>query len=530
MNRLRLAMAAIGLFAAATAYAAPQSYVNPVIPGFHPDPSICRVGNDYYLATSSFEYYPGVPIFHSRDLVHWRQIGHALTRPSQLDLDGLRSSKGIYAPTLRCHDGRFYMVTTNVGKKGNFVVSTQDPAGEWSEPVWIPEENSSIDPSLLFDDDGKVYFTRQDGGEKGGIAQAEIDVATGKLAGTAKRIWNGTGGVWPEGPHLYKVGGMYHLLISEGGTSYDHMLTMARSTSPWGPFEAAPRNPVFSHKDKPDLPIQATGHGDLVQAPDGRWWMVMLGVRSFARQHHLGRETFLAPVSWNSDGWLVVNNGQPLSEKMTVEGLPAAHPWPKQPVRDDFNGSKLGLEWNTVRGPATGLWSLTDKPGTLRLKGTREGLADVATPAFVGRRQEHLRVRAATELQFQPTAEGQYAGLALRMNESHHYLLRVTGSPQRRVELFTRVGGVDKVQGTLPIGAGPVTLQVEASPDRYVFSARTGKGAFKQVGTAATADLSSEKAGGFTGVYIGVVASSSNAAAATPMPAADFSWFDYQPL
>jgi len=226
----------------------------------------------------------------------------------------------------------------------------------------------------------------------------------------------------------------------------------------------------------------------------------------------------------------VVNNGQPLSEKMTVEGLPAAHPWPKQPVRDDFNGSKLGLEWNTVRGPATGLWSLTDKPGTLRLKGTREGLADVATPAFVGRRQEHLRVRAATELQFQPTAEGQYAGLALRMNESHHYLLRVTGSPQRRAELFTRVGGVDKVQGTLPIGAGPVTLQVEASPDRYVFSARTGKGAFRQVGTAATADLSSEKAGGFTGVYIGVVASSGNAAAATPMSAADFSWFDYQPL
>jgi alpha-N-arabinofuranosidase len=526
MSRLHMAMAA-GLIAVASAQAAPRTFTNPVIRGFHPDPSICRVGNDYYLANSSFEYYPGVPIFHSRDLVNWRQIGHALTRPSQLDLSGLKSSQGIYAPTLRCHKGRFYMVTTNVGKKGNFVVHTADPAGEWSEPVWIPEEQSGIDPSLLFDDDGKVYFSRQDGGEKGGIAQAEIDLATGKLAAPARRIWDGTGGIWPEGPHLYKVNGMYHLLIAEGGTEYGHMITMARSRSPWGPFEPAPHNPVFTHKDKPQLPIQATGHGDIVQAPDGRWWMVMLATRPRERHHHLGRETMMAPVKWNEQGWLVVNDGQPLAERMTVDGLPPAHPWPKQPVREDFNGKKLGFEWNTLRGPATGLWSLSDKPGVLRLKGTREGLADIGTPAFVGRRQEHLRVRAATELRFQPGAEGQYAGLALRMNETHHYLLRVTGHPQRRVELFTRVGGVDKVQGTLPIGAGAVTLQVKAWPDRYEFSARAGSSAFKRIGSAPTADLSSEKAGGFTGVYVGLVA---GGAGDTSMPEADFNWFDYQPL
>ncbi len=517
------AFATLALSAAAPASAAGATYDNPVLSGFNPDPSVCRVGSDYYLATSSFEYFPGVPIYHSRDLVNWRQIGHALTRVSQLPLEGQKSSKGIFAPTLRCQDGTFYLVTTNIENGGSFYVTTKDPAGEWSEPVWLKEPTFGMDPSLLFDDDGKVYYTRHGGGERGGAYQAELDLATGKLKADVRQIWAGTGGVWPEGPHLYKVNGMYYLLQSEGGTSYNHSLTMARSSTPWGPFEPAPGNPLLTHRDHPELPIQATGHGDLVQTPEGKWWMIMLGIRPVNKQHHLGRETLLAPVSWDDKGWLVVNGGKPIQERMSADGLPPLKPWPVAPVRDDFNQPRLGLEWTFLRGPATGLWSLSEAPGTLRLKGSAATLDDVAMPAFVGRRQQHMRMRAATELKFDPAAKDDIAGLALRMNEEHHYTLRIAGQP-RRVELVTRVAGKSTVQKSAPLGAGPVTLQITSTPERYDFSFKSGKGKLRTIGTAPTNDLSTEKAGGFTGVFVGMFASGAKA------PAADFAWFDYQPL
>lgn len=510
-------------------------YRNPVLPGFHPDPSICRVGDDYYLATSSFEYFPGVPIFHSKDLVHWRQLGHALSRASQLPLAGQRSSGGIYAPTLRCTEGHFSMVTTNVGAGGNFLVRASDPAGPWSEPVWIDEKESGIDPSLLFDDDGKVYLTRQDGGERGGINQAEIDVASGKLTGASRRIWNGTGGVWPEGPHLYKIHGWYYLVIAEGGTSYNHSVTMARSKSPWGPFEAAPNNPVLTQREHPRLPLQASGHADLVQTPDGHWFMVLLGVRPVEsehlqqRQHHLGRETLLAPLEWTPDGWLKVNGGAPLSMTMAAPGLPASHPWPLAGVRDDFDARLPGLEWNFLRGPADGLWSLTEKPGSLRLKGTSVSLDDIGTPAFIGRRQQHFALRAATLLDFAPGGRGQSAGLALRMNEDNHYQLLVCGAANgtRVIRLVTRVKGVTTLVREAPIRAGKVELSVRAYPDRYVFAYQVGTRHVADFASAPTGALSAEQAGGFTGVFVGLVAHNG---AAIPMPPADFDWFDYQPL
>jgi alpha-N-arabinofuranosidase len=526
------AVSAAALYALALPVAAStgtQEYRNPVIRGFHPDPSICRNGDDYYLATSTFEYFPGVPIFHSKDLINWRKIGHALTRTSQLNLDGRKSSKGIFAPTLRCGNGQFYMITTDMEGAGNFIVHTRDPAGPWSEPIKVQEPSFHMDPSLLFDDDGKVYYTRHEGNERGGIVQAEIDVATGQLKGELKRIWNGTGGVWPEGPHLYKINGWYYLLIAEGGTSYDHTVTMARAKTPWGPFEAAPNNPVFTHRDRPDLPLQATGHADLVQTPEGRWFMVMLGIRPVGRDHHLGRETLLAPVEWTGDGWLKVNGGAPLSESMRVAGLPPRHPWPKAPVRDDFDARTLGLEWTFVRGPGEGLYSLTAKPGTLRLKGNQVSLSEIGTPAFIGRRQTELHARAATLLDFAPTSAEQSAGLALRMNEDHHYQLLVSGSGKgRTIRLLTRVKGETAVLREAPIGAGEVKLAVRAYPDRYVFAYRVGNGKAVDVfGQAPTQPLSSENAGGFTGVFIGMVAHGAGGAA---MPPADFEWFDYEPL
>ena len=220
---------------------------NPIIPGFYPDPSICRVGRDYYLVTSSFEYFPGVPIFHSRDLVHWRQIGHCLTRPSQLPLHEAKASKGIYAPTLRHHAGRFYMVTTNTSHGGNFWVTAEDPAGEWSEPVWL--DQPGIDPSLLFDD-GKVYLTSS------GNAQCQIDPATGKRLGDLRRTWAGTGGGFLEAPHLYKIRGRYYLVTAEGGTGRGHMVTIARADNPWGPFENCPHNPILSNRGSTVIPCR----------------------------------------------------------------------------------------------------------------------------------------------------------------------------------------------------------------------------------------------------------------------------------
>jgi xylan 1,4-beta-xylosidase len=503
---------------------------NPVLSGFYPDPSICRVGGDYYLATSSFEYFPGVPIFHSRDLVHWRQIGHALTRPSQLGLAGARSSQGIFAPTLREHAGVFYLVTTNVSGGGSFYVQARDPAGPWSEPVWLREDAFTMDPSLLFDEDGRVYYTRHGGGERGGVYQAELELATGKLLEPALQIWAGTGGVWPEGPHLYRVNGTYYLLISEGGTSVGHMLTVARSRSAFGPFEACPHNPILTHRERPNEPIQATGHGDWVQTPDGHWWIVFLGIRRWDGQHHhLGRETFLAPMEWSSEGWPIIHGGEPIRLQMSSESLPlrTAEPRAQWPERDEFDGSELALLWNFVRNPAPGSWSLSERPGYLRLHGTQASLDQVSSPAFVGRRQQHLRCRAATRLLFQPEHSAERAGLALRANEDNHHELVVTGDgSERRVQLWTRIQGTSILVAERTAASGAIVLAIEAFADRYELSFSDERGA-QALGSAPTAPLSSESAGGFTGVYIGMFATTAQAGV---MPPADFDWFEYAPL
>jgi alpha-N-arabinofuranosidase len=518
---------AIGVVSLANGCAttAASTYSNPVLPGFHADPSVVRVGGDYYLVTSSFEYFPGVPVYHSRDLVHWQQVGHALTRESQLDLAGQKASKGIFAPTIRYRDGTFYMVTTNIGKGKSFYVTTKDPAGEWSDPVWIGETGFNMDPSLFFDDDGRAYYTRHGGGRNGGIYQSEIDVATGKLASEPRLVWSGTGGIWPEGPHLYKVDGTYYLLISEGGTSYQHSLTVARSKSPWGPFEADPANPILTHRDHPELPLQAVGHGDLVQTQEGAWWLVLLGIRPLDRAHHIGRETLLAPVAWDANGWPHVNADKPLALEMSGAGLPASHPWHAAPLRDDFDAPRLGLAWAHLRTPSLDTYSLSERPGVLRLKGTTATLDDVASPAFVARRQEHLRMRAATRVEFTPVAQSQLAGLVLRQDEANHYELRIAGAGARRVELASRVAGTSRIERSAPIDAGGVTLQVEAYPDRYEFAYRVADGAMAPLGSLPTRALSSEKTGGFTGVFVGMYASGP-----APMPPADFDWFDYEPL
>ncbi|WP_376795634.1 glycoside hydrolase family 43 protein [Thermogemmatispora sp.] len=526
-------------------------FTNPIIPGFHPDPSICRVGDDYYLVTSSFEYVPGVPIFHSRDLVHWRQIGYCLTRPEQLPLPSEAPSLGIFAPTIRYHNGIFYMVTTNMdvlerrGGRANFYVTASDPAGPWSDPIWL--EQDGIDPSLFFDDDGRVYLTstyaaggRRDleGSDPGwGIQQSEIDIATGKLLTEPHLIWKGTGGAYPEGPHLYKISGRYYLMIAEGGTSYGHMETIARGPSPWGPWEACPHNPILSHRSL-WRPIQATGHADLVQAQDGTWWLVCLGVRpqpSLAL-HHLGRETFLAPVVWDTNGWPHVGDEGRIRTTMEPEPQLPAAPWPPSPARDDFDHTRLDLPWNFLRWPPAGSWSLTARPGFLRLMGNAATLDNGKDLAFVGRRQEHIQCQAATRLEFAPQLDGHEAGLAVWMNRHHHYEIALTRlAGETWIIVRRRIGSLAAVVARERVEAGPVTLLVRAeqepdllsqSPSLYIFSYALADGHVRELARGEARYLATEVAGGFTGVYFSLYATTNGEAG---VACADFDWFEYQP-
>ncbi|MBN1416240.1 MAG: family 43 glycosylhydrolase [Bacteroidales bacterium] len=505
-------------------YGPQEMYNNPVIPGFHPDPGICRVGEDYYLVTSTFEYFPGVPVFHSRDLINWHQIGHCLTRKSQLNLDKAAISGGIFAPTIRYHNGIYYMITMNTNYGGNFYVTAIDPSGPWSEPVWLGE--CIMDASLLFDDNGTVYYTRHAGGENGYIAQRTIDLATGQLQGSLQNIWEGTGGIWPEGPHLYKINDTYYLMIAEGGTSYNHMETIARSGSPWGPFTANPYNPILTHKNHPGEPIQALGHGDLVETPAG-WWMVCLGIRPRAgNYHHLGRETFLVPVSWNDEGWPVVNDNNCIQSSMPVPHL-MQHEWPPEPVRDDFDSTGLRLPWNFVRNPYDADWSLTERPGFLRLNGSAVSLKDQDSPAWIGRRQTSFNCLFATLLEFTPVHENEEAGLIIRGNDLNHYESGITYHSGNRCVFFRKVlKGLTDDSTYMQIPEGPVRLEVHATDFEYLFYYQHEGEALQLIGCGSTKDLSTEVIGGFTGVYAGMFATGNGQPNTNP---ADFDWFVYDP-
>jgi xylan 1,4-beta-xylosidase len=447
-----------------------MKYNNPVISGFHPDPSICKVGEDFYLVTSSFEYFPGVPIFHSRDLVNWKQIGHCLTRDSQLPLHESKSSMGIFAPTLRYNNGRFYMITTNLSIGKNFIVWAEKPEGPWSDPIWL--DWPGIDPSLLFDEDGKVYLTgTQDifSSEPSGIYQAEIDVNTGEILTERHLIWQGTGGAHSEGPHLYKINGNYYLMIAEGGTEYGHMVTMARSKQPFGPFEGHPNNPILTHRSSAS-PIQATGHADLIQYVDGSWWTVFLGIRPApvpfsGKHHHLGRETFLAPVDWNEEGWPII--GAQLELEMDGRTLQIEV---KEQLngKDDFNETALDFYWNFLRNPSEESWSLTDRLGYLTLYGTSTSLDDLDSQAFVGRRQQHFNCKASTLLEFSPSEEGEEAGLTVFMNERFHYEIALgIRDGVKKVFVRRKIGSLWKVESEHEYDEEGIILTVHADAKNY---------------------------------------------------------------
>ncbi|MFI6094640.1 glycoside hydrolase family 43 protein [Lentzea sp. NPDC051213] len=506
-------------------------FSNPVLPGSHPDPSVCRVGPDYYLVTSTFEYFPGLPVFHSRDLVHWQQAGHVLDRPSQLPLQGVRASGGLYAPTIRHHDGVFYVVCTLVHgtrESGNFVVTATDPAGAWSEPHWLPEA-AGFDPSLFFDDDGRAWWTatREIRDGRNEIYLREFDPGSLSLVGDEHVVFRGAvqPSLWLEAPHLYKVDDRYVLVCAEGGTDFEHSVVVATADEVTGPYRGSRLNPVLTHRHLGRAhPIAATGHADLVRTQHGQWYAVLLATRPHGGYFdNLGRETFLVPVSWEEGGPVFSPGTGRVEAAYPVPDLPA-HPWPEPAETDDFDAPELGPEWMFLRTPEEVFWSLTDRPGHLRLRPRPEPMTAAVTPSLVLRRQQHQDFHASCSLEFSPAEPGEAAGLVLRQNEDHH--VRLLLGAGREVTLVCRVAGKDEVLARTTLPSGAVRLGLEASGQSCQAWVAAGSEAWRPLGAPFDGRvLSTQIAGGFTGVHIGLFATGSTGGAW-----ADFDSFTYRTL
>ena len=465
----------------------------PVVGGFHPDPSVCRVGDTYWMVHSSFEYAPGVPLYRSTDLVSWEQAGHVLARPGQLDVSAAPGSGGITAPTLRHRDGRFWLVTTNLADGGwQTLVTAEDPLGEWSDPVRMPGVRG-IDPDLAWDDDGTLLVSYAGFGAGGpaGLVQQAVDPATGEALTERRPLWQGTGGRFPEGPHLYRVGDHWYLLIAEGGTERGHAVTIARGPSPAGPWEPCPSNPLLTHRGV-ESPVQNTGHADLVQRPDGSWAIVFHGVRprgASPQFHVLGRETFAAEVAW-VDGW------PRLGEWLTP---------PAGPVSGEEDLS--GPAWVAPRRFPADVLTRVDDGWRLTAVDADPASEDLA---FVGRRQEHLHARFRWTLAVPEDAVG---GASLRIDARHCLSLEVAGG---RVRAVAQVGPLRSVLGEVGAPAGDVVLEIRTLPGEGHFSSTAlapdvlvagvvGPGeSFAELARFDGRYVSTEVAGGMTGRLGGV--------------------------
>ena len=512
-----------GLIAIAAA-AQPQQfgYKNPIIPGFNPDPSVCRVGEDYYLVTSSFQYFPGVPVYHSKDLIHWEQIGNCLTRQSQLSLKEAGASGGIYAPTIRWHEGKFYMVTTNVSGKGNFFVTATDPAGEWSDPVWL--EQGGIDPTLFWDE-GKCYMVSN---PNNGLWLCEIDDVTGKTLSEGKLLWQGDGGRYPEAPHIYKKDGWYYLMIAEGGTELAHSVTIARSRDIYGPYESNPDNPILTNCCMlgQGKEIQGTGHGDLVEDHQGNWWMTFLGFRFQNGSHHLlGRETFLEPVEWNDEGWPVVN-GKGLAD---IDNMVATLPQVEMPGMPEnlLSTRKFDPWYLHLNNPESENYLFTSE-GYLRLKPTTATLDSRQSPAFLAIRQTKHDFSLETEVDLSSATMGDIAGLTVYMENNAHadiYLRQEKSKKKQSIVVEYTLYGIKHTACEVEVDKGAAKFKIEGNKESYKFSYKVPKAKWVEAGTIDTRLLSTETAGGFTGVTLGMYAVSHNGGG---WSCADFHYFNYK--
>lgn len=502
-------------------------YRNPVLAGFHADPSIVRANGRFYLVNSSFTYFPGIPVFESADLVHWKQIGNVIDRPTQLDFDGLSVSRGIFAPTIEYHDGVFYVVTTATDSGGNFIATARDPAGPWSDRHWLPGIDG-IDPSLFFDDDGKVYLINNDAppgpprydGHRA-IWMQQIDLAAFKPVGPRRVLVDGgvepaKNPIWIEGPHIYKREGWYYLSDAEGGTGPQHSQVVLRSRAVWGPYVPYAGNPILTQRELPDdrpLPITNAGHADLVEGPDGSWWAVFLASRNYQKRHYnTGRETYLLPVRWQ-DGWpqiLPTDQAIPYVAKAPswMQGEASQAPSTGNFVaRDNFDGPALDRQWLRVRVPRHAWADLHKRPGMLAVHPLAEDLDTLRNPAFLGRRQQHLRFEASTAMT--PPASGVAAGLAAFQSEAYWYFLGVRDLGGGRLSLFLEARDGGRSTRTLASREVPVPaalrLKIAGNEGNYAFSFDTGDGQGWQLlaGEVDGTVLSTDRAGGFVGALLG---------------------------
>ena len=532
---------------------------NPILPGFNPDPSIIRVGDDYYIATSTFEWYPGVQIHHSRDLVHWRLLTRPLRRASQLDLRGDPDSCGVWAPCLSHADGLFWLIYTDVKRYArtsvpsasgasmrdfhNYLVTCPQIGGEWSDPVYL--NSSGFDPSLFHDDDGRKYLVnmlwdwRPGHNRFGGIALQEYSVKDRKLVGERTNIFRGTELGFTEAPHLYKRAGWYYLLTAEGGTFWDHTVTMARSRSLRGPYELHPNAHILSARHRPELPLQKSGHADLVETEDGRTYMVYLCSRPLPNRGRspLGRETAIQPMEWRKDGWLYTTDGEGVPQlEVPAPGLPL-HPFPAPPAREDFDSGELPIAFQWLRTPHPAeLFSLTARKGHLRLFG-RETLGSYFRQALVARRQQAHCYTASTVVEFEPEHYQQAAGLICYYGgNKYHYLYvcrdETAGKHLRVMSAFPDGPAADAFTPPIPLPAGKrVELTAEVDYSRLRFGCRVEgvdrewRWLPEQFDASVLSDeASAPGAPNFTGAFVGM-ACQDLAGAARP---ADFDWFEYR--
>lgn len=501
------------------------SYHNPILAGFYPDPSVTRAGDKFYLVNSTFAYFPGIPVFESSDLVHWRLLGHVLDRPSQLRFDGLDISRGVFAPTIHHHDGVFYVLNTLVDSGGNFLSTAKNPAGPWSDPVWLPEVDG-IDPSVFVDADGKAYVLNngvpeEQPGYEGhrAIWMQEFDLQRMKLVGPRRVLLNGgvdiaKQPIWIEGPHVFKKGEWYYLMCAEGGTGPNHSEVILRSKSVWGPYVPYENNPILSQRELPKdraNPITNAGHADLVEAPDGTWWATFLGSRPYdGVNYHTGRETYLLPVTWKNDWPVILERGKAIpygvpapklaNDNREVAPLSGNFTW-----RDEFDRRELNLAWLQVRAPKQQWFDLAAEPGRLNITAAKERLDGDSHPAYLGRRQQHLTFDASISLRL-PKEPGVAAGIAAFQNAKHWYFLGVRRSGESVQVFLEKKSGatVKQVAAAMLKQAADADLKLKISGKGRDYSFYYDAAGWRPLLENDDGSiLSTEVAGGFVGTTLG---------------------------
>lgn len=526
-----------------------RAFLNPILAGFYPDPSICKAGeNNYYLVNSSFAYYPGIPVFHSNDLVNWQQIGNAMDRPEQMDLDGLGMSRGIFAPTIRFNKGIFYITCTLVDAGGNFIIYATDPAGPWSNPVFIPEI-AHIDPSLFFDDDGRTYILYNSVAPDNkplypghrSIRMMEFDIENLKVSADEIMLVNGGSDIskkpeWIEGPHIYKVNGAYYLSAGEGGTYENHSQVVFKSEQVSGPYAAYSKNPILSQRDLDpgrENPVTSTGHADFIEDSFGNWWAVFLGCRPYSEDfYNTGRETFMAPVKW-MEGWPVINaDYQEIQYSYPIMAMENQGGFPFNgnfTTRDNFNTKTLHYSWLFQRTVKKNWYDLAKNEGFLTITLLPDIFNDKTNPAFIGRRQQHFNGSAAVSMNFTPLSEFEKAGIAIFQNETHYYYIcKSIRAGNEVVQLYKSNQADMDILAEKPIEkSGTMLLKIEAKGDVYSFLYGFEDQNYKILKDSIDAKFVSTKgAGGVTfvgstyGMYATTVGKESD-------NYAQFDWFEY---